>query len=64
MVKGQEVARKVGNAQATNVVMVGAFSNFFPEIKEASWLKAVKALLPPKIHEVNVKAFYEGRNAF
>ena len=27
VVKGQEVARKVGNAQATNVVMVGIKNN-------------------------------------
>jgi indolepyruvate ferredoxin oxidoreductase beta subunit len=63
MIDGTETALKMGNAQATNVVMVGAFSNFFPEIKEKAWIDAIKALLPAKLHELNVKAFYEGRKA-
>ena len=31
MIDGQGIAKKLGNAQAANVVLVGAFSNFFPE---------------------------------
>ena len=40
-----------------------AFSNFFPEIKEEQWTDAIKALLPAKLHELNIKAFEEGRKA-
>jgi indolepyruvate ferredoxin oxidoreductase beta subunit len=63
MVKGQDIALSLGNAQAANVVLVGAFSNFFPEIKDASWMSALKDLLPAKIYDLNVKAFYQGKEA-
>ena len=63
IVNGQEIARKLGNIQAANVVLVGAFSNFFPEFKEEQWTDAIKELLAAKLHELNIKAFYEGRKA-
>ncbi len=63
IINGQEIARKLGNIQAANVVLIGAFSNFFPEIKEEQWTGAIRALLPAKLHELNVKAFHEGRRA-
>ncbi len=63
VIDGQEIARDLGNIQAANVVLVGAFSNFFPEIKEEQWLEAVKSLLAPKLHDLNVRAFGEGRKA-
>jgi len=63
ILNGQEIAGKLGNAQAANVVLVGAFSNFFPEIKEAEWIKAIKGLMKEKLHELNIKAFTEGRKA-
>ena len=63
MVDGQAVAKKLGNAQAANVVLVGAFSNFFPEMKDERWIEAIKTLLAPKLHDLNVKAFYEGKKA-
>jgi indolepyruvate ferredoxin oxidoreductase beta subunit len=61
IIDGQEIARKLGNIQAANVVLTGVFSNFFPEIKEEQWISAIRTLLPAKLHELNVKAFYEGR---
>jgi len=64
VIKGQEMALKLGNAQAANVVLVGAFSSFFPEIKDAMWKSALTDLLPKKIHELNFKAFDEGKKAF
>lgn len=63
VIKGQDIALSLGNAQAANVVLVGAFSNFFPEIKEASWMSALRDLLPAKIYDLNVKAFNEGKKA-
>lgn len=61
IINGQELARKLGNIQAANVVLVGAFSRFFPAIGEDRWIDAIKALLPVKLHELNEKAFHEGR---
>ncbi len=63
IVNGQEIARKLGNIQAANVVLVGAFSNFFPEFKEEQWTNAIKELLAEKLHELNIRAFHEGRKA-
>jgi indolepyruvate ferredoxin oxidoreductase beta subunit len=63
IVNGQEIARKLGNIQAANVVLVGAFSNFFPEFKEQQWTNAIKDLLAAKLHELNIRAFHEGRKA-
>ena len=63
VVKGQEMALSLGNAQAANVVLVGAFSKFFPEIKKDMWMRALTDLLPAKIHELNIKAFEMGKEA-
>jgi indolepyruvate ferredoxin oxidoreductase beta subunit len=63
IVKGQETALKLGNAQAANVVLVGAFSHFIPEIKDDMWLAALTDLLPKKILELNINAFQEGKKA-
>ena len=63
VVDGQGIAKRLGNVQAGNVVLVGAFSNFFPEIKETQFIDAMKTLLAPKLHDLNIKAFYEGRKA-
>lgn len=63
IIDGQEVARKLGNIQAANVVLVGAFSNFFPDVDETQWANAIRALLPAKLHDLNMNAFSEGRNS-
>ena len=63
VVKGQEIAARLGNTQAANVVLVGAFSNFFPEIEMAMWERALTDLLPKKILDLNIKAFGEGKKA-
>src|SRR5512136_2557207 len=60
MINGQEIERKLGNIQAANMVLIGAFSNFFPEVKEKQWTDAIRALLPEKLYELNIKAFTEG----
>lgn len=63
VVDGADIAKKVGNIQAANVVLVGAFSNFLPEISDEQFVKAIKSLLAPKLHDLNEKAFYEGKKA-
>jgi len=63
IVNGQDIAKELGNMQAANVVLVGAFSNFFPKIKEGQWIGAIRKLLAPKLHDLNTKAFQEGRKA-
>lgn len=55
-----EVAFEAGNRLAMNVVMVGAVSGYLPISKEIL-LESVKALVPQKTVEVNLRAFEMGR---
>jgi indolepyruvate ferredoxin oxidoreductase beta subunit len=50
----------MGDARAANVVLLGAMSKFF-EIKEDLWLKTILGVLPPKVHDLNIRAFAAGR---
>lgn len=61
LVKGTEMALQLGDARAANVVLLGAISKLF-EVNEDIWLKTILSYLPPKVHELNRKAFSEGRN--
>jgi len=61
LVKGTEMALQLGDARAANVVLLGAISKFF-EVNEDIWLKMILNYLPPKVHELNRKAFYGGRD--
>jgi indolepyruvate ferredoxin oxidoreductase beta subunit len=61
-IKGLEIAIRCGDARAVNVVALGAFSTFF-NIQEEAWEKNLLQHLPAKIHELNLKAFREGRKA-
>ncbi|HTY63030.1 MAG TPA: indolepyruvate oxidoreductase subunit beta [Acidobacteriota bacterium] len=63
MVNGYEIAKRIGNVQVANVVLLGALSNFFPELTGNQWIEAIKSLLPSKLHDTNIKAFDEGRAA-
>ncbi len=61
LVKGTEIALKLGDVRAANVVLLGAISKFF-EVKEDLWLKTILNNLPSKVHELNRKAFSAGRD--
>ncbi len=55
-----ELAYEAGSRLAMNVVMVGAVSGYLPIPKE-TLLESVKALVPQKTIEVNLRAFEAGR---
>jgi len=61
LVKGTEIALQNGDVRAANVVLLGAMSKLF-EIQEDLWLRTILNYLPPKVHELNRKAFSAGRN--
>jgi indolepyruvate ferredoxin oxidoreductase, beta subunit len=63
LIDGQEMATKLGNSQAANVILLGAFSNFFPAVSEETWIDAIKALMAPKLQDFNCRAFIEGKQA-
>jgi indolepyruvate ferredoxin oxidoreductase beta subunit len=61
LVKGTEIAIQMGDIRAANVVLLGAISKFF-DVKEDLWLQTILDYLPPKVHELNKKAFVAGRD--
>jgi len=61
LVKGTEIANQMGDARAANVVLLGAISRFF-DVNESLWLDTILKHLPPKVHELNRKAFATGRD--
>ncbi|MDR0804863.1 MAG: indolepyruvate oxidoreductase subunit beta [Oscillospiraceae bacterium] len=53
-----ELAKKAGNPKALNTVLIGALSTLFEN--GAKWLDAVVKIVPPKVKDVNIKAFEFG----
>jgi indolepyruvate ferredoxin oxidoreductase beta subunit len=48
------------NQRSLNVALLGVLSRHL-EIPESAWQDAIRANLPPKLHEVNMEAFQKGR---
>lgn len=61
IVNGRDIAKTLGNIQVANVVLIGALSNFFPDLDSQEWIDVIKGILPAKLHEINVQAFHEGQ---
>ncbi|BAW30186.1 indolepyruvate ferredoxin oxidoreductase, subunit iorB [Methanosarcina thermophila] len=55
-----ELAFEAGSRLSMNVVMVGAVSGYLPIPKE-TLLESIKALVPQKMVEVNLRAFEAGK---
>jgi indolepyruvate ferredoxin oxidoreductase beta subunit len=61
LVNGTELALQLGDVRAANVVLLGAISRFF-EVNDDVWLKTILSYLPPKVHELNRRAFSAGKD--
>jgi len=61
-IDGFDIAVQCGDSRAVNIVTLGAFSNFF-DIKEDVWERNLLEHLPKKVHDLNLKAFHEGKKA-
>jgi len=55
-----EIASKVGEVRAVNIVMVGVLSTYLP-IDEQVYVDVMNERIPKRFREVNIKAFQEGR---
>ena len=55
------LAQKAGNAKAVNVVLIGVMAKN-TEISYEDWVETIKATVPPKFLEANLKAFDLGYN--
>ena len=64
LINASDIAKELGNIQVSNVVLLGAFSNFFPKLNAEQWIESIKDLLPARLHKLNLKAFNKGRSAF
>ena len=53
-------ARQIGNERVTSLILLGAMSQFIP-LKPESWEKILSQRIPPKLLELNRRAFAEGR---
>jgi indolepyruvate ferredoxin oxidoreductase beta subunit len=57
------LAREAGDVRAANVVLLGALSQIC-EVNGDLWSEVILRRLPPRVHEVNRKAFTLGRTHF
>ncbi len=55
------VAKECGNIKATNVVMIGLLARN-TDIPEEIWLESIKASVPSRFLDLNIKAFQKGYN--
>ena len=62
MVNGLDLALEAGNVRTANTVLLGALANLLDPTVE-QWHQALRNMVPPKLLEVNLKAFELGRAA-
>jgi indolepyruvate ferredoxin oxidoreductase, beta subunit len=60
VVDGVEAAKKLGNPRVLNVIFLGILSQFL-DIPVEVYENVLKETLKPKLVEINLKAFHEGR---
>ena len=61
VVDGAEVARQMGNPRVLNVVFLGVLSKYL-DIPAQTYEEVLKESLKPKLVDINLKAFHEGRS--
>jgi len=62
MIKAQDIALKAGSNRATNVVLIGAVSHYL-DFDDELYLQAIKNLVKKQYIDINIKAFYMGKEA-
>jgi indolepyruvate ferredoxin oxidoreductase beta subunit len=61
-VPGLEIAQELGNPRVLNVVLLGALSGL-TEITPETWAGVIRQRVPARAVELNVQAFWRGREA-
>ena len=59
VIDGLKLALAAGNAKTVNTVLLGALSNIL-EFERELWLEALQKMIPPRLLDVNMKAFALG----
>ena len=62
VVNGMELAEQAGDMRTVNVVLIGALSLYLDLDKEL-WVKAIKAMVPERFLDLNLRAFELGRES-
>jgi indolepyruvate ferredoxin oxidoreductase beta subunit len=60
LVDALDAARAAGSAKAANIAFCGALSRCFT-VEDRLWKEVIAAMLPPKLVDMNLKAFDFGR---
>ncbi len=60
IIPGTQIAQEMGNPQVLNVLLVG-FLSVFLDIEEARYVEDLSQRVPPKVLQLNLKAFARGR---
>lgn len=60
VIKGSEKAEEIGNPKVLNILFLGALSNYL-DMPESVYIDTLKSSLKPKLVDINLKAFEEGR---
>jgi indolepyruvate ferredoxin oxidoreductase beta subunit len=53
-------AQELGSVKTVNVMLLGVLSGLL-EVPEAIWTETIETYVPPKLLEVNLRAFEAGR---
>ncbi len=62
VVSAKELAAKLGNPRAMNMIVLGAFNREFKILSDSAIEKAITQLLPGKKGETSIKAYYVGKS--
>jgi indolepyruvate ferredoxin oxidoreductase beta subunit len=54
------LALDCGNQKAVNVVLIGLLASISKDFSKEEWLEALKATVPAKLLDINLKAFEAG----
>lgn len=60
-VDGLSIVKKCGTIKAVNTVLIGIMAASL-DLPKSEWLDSVKAMVPDRFIDVNIKAFEEGYN--
>ncbi|WP_077369343.1 indolepyruvate oxidoreductase subunit beta [Anaerosalibacter sp. Marseille-P3206] len=61
VINARKVAEELGEVKAQNIVMLGCLVKAM-ELENIDWIELIKANLPEKLHEINIKAYESGLN--
>lgn len=60
LINAEAKAKELGNVRVMNVILLGIMARHVKGIDKELWIETLKAHVPPKTIEVNIKAFETG----